>query len=271
MDHQERISEILGRVPDNIVKLENLKSFSYVVDNSNKKYFFKFSKKSKVDKEKFGIAYFKKLGLETPKIVFEGEDYLVTRFEENLGKINTSGLMDIVRSYQKRYRNISSPVLIPSKFSRNRINNIYLNNKDYFLGFKTNGLAKILNEVNEEAYQNLPRIIAHGDIHNKNVFLTQEGNPFILDFENMCSNYPTFDISTAIFYALGDSKEILNNYLEFSQKEFDMSRDKLINLIIADTLRIAIWDTFYLKKKKVNEETMKKRTYNNGKVFDLFL
>jgi len=272
MQFEERISEILGKVPNKISKLENLESFSYIVENVDNKYFFKFSKQRKVNKEKFGIKYFKDvLEIETPKIIYEGPDYLVTKFEEDLQKIAPQNLIPIVISYQKKYLESLEYLLIPSGFSRNKINEFYGRNKKHFLGFKTKGLSAILNKVNEKSYEKLPKIISHGDVHNKNIFLTKENNPFILDFENMSLNYPTFDISTSIFYALSSSKNIVKNYLKNLPTNFNVTNNELIDLIIADTLRIAIYDTLTAKKRNKNKEKLEKRIYHNKKFFDTFL
>ncbi|MDA3836850.1 MAG: phosphotransferase [Nanoarchaeota archaeon] len=269
---EERISKILGIVPTKISKLKNLKSSSYIVDTFDHKYFFKFSKQKKVEKEKYGIKYFKdNLDIETPKIIFEGPDYLVTKFEEDLRRVHPTDLVNIVAHYQKRYIESSTPALIPTKFSRQKINQLYERNKKHFVGFQTKGLSKILNIIGEKAYKELPKVISHGDVHNKNIFLTKNNNPFILDFENLSTDYPTFDISTAIFYALNDAKGIINNYSSNIPQNFNISKNNLIDLVIADTLRIAIYDT--LNSKKRNEKTLdiEKRIRNNKKFFDVFL
>lgn len=262
--HEERIKEIFGNLEFELEKNKDSKNPTYVIKSKFSKYFLKFSKEKNIKKDLFGINYFKEnLNIKTPTVIEFGKDYLLTEFEGGLERISSREIVDILTDFQEKdfiIKNNSKKSEIPGRLHRKKIDEAFFKNYDYFEKINREDVKIIFLEVDEKEYSVMPRIISHGDIHRGNFFLKNK-DAFILDFENICWEYPIFDLAVSIFYSPKDSKEIMNHYLKKQKilKGSPFSEKEIIKFTLADLLRISIHDTLYFYKKRRNHPEFEKR------------
>lgn len=129
-------------------------------------------------------------------------------------------------------------------------------------------ILKTLANFPEEKYEKMERVINHGDVRKGN-FKKEKEEPFILDFERICYEYPTFDLSTSIYASPYEATKILREYLE--QLEYrklrNFGKEYLIDAILTDTLRIALYDQIDSNKKG----TLEGRKPHNNQVISKLL
>jgi hypothetical protein len=252
-----------------IKKVTNVKNDCYISQTDKGKFFMKQMKEKNLRKEIFGISFFGEfLNVKVPKIITSTEEVLITEYEDLLEEISSEEIVSIILNYQNDYWNLKDNIKdlpkINGGFPRSKINQDFEENRNLFQDKKPDKISEIIYSLRGDNYKEIPKTICHGDIRLKNVF-KKEGNPFLLDFEKVCFDYPTFDISTFAYSLPEETLRIFEFYNSKKPQELSGIDETLLkDMFLSDVMRIAVYDTIYSNKK----ETYETRREHDDKVID---
>lgn len=267
----ERIlkTEILSTLP-----IPSTKNPTSLVESRKGKFIVKILSDENLFREMFGNSFFgNTLGIRVPRIAYSKEGMLVTEYED-LSSINSiEELVSIIVCYQRRYDSLTGDQKkvqeIYRGIDRDRLDDAFKRNTNLFEEYDAEKIAKILLHFGNFRYREMPVFINHGDARRRNFFRTKSNEPFLLDFEKVCLDSPTFDVSTSVYSDPEHIAGIISYYLNLNDLRSlnRLGKDFLIDAILTDVLRLAIHDTFSsLKKGKLKE-----RRKHNQKVIEAIL
>lgn len=267
---RESLENILRGTVSSIDKIDNVKNFCCIYETDKGKFFVKLLKERNLRKEVFGISYFGEfLGVDVPEIINSTEEVLITKYENSLEEISAKEIVSVVLNYQNDYWNLPDKIKDLAKinrgFPRFNIDKDFEENENLFENKNLEKISKVINSAKEEVYENIPKVVCHGDLRRRNVFMKNGNMPFLLDFEKVCFDYPTFDISTLAYSSPEETLKIFEFYnSEKPLRLNEVNSDSLKKAFLSDTMRIAIYDTIYSSRNR-NYETRKE---HNNKVIN---
>ncbi len=263
LGREELISSILKGEKIDYFPINGFRNESYVAFQNNKKYIIKFFiKKDNWKREYFSLDFFKSFkSFNSPELLFLGENYIGTRFEEGLTEFSADEIPFLISEFHNEFQN-KIPLNIKEKYLTeffDREAHLKRFTEDYLIlkenKFDVKKIEMAIASFPEKEYSFFPKIICHGDAHRKNLLKNSDKSPFFLDFEFSHLNYPTFDIATNIYSDPENLKKSIVGYLKTSRKGLmeKFEEDHIVNCILSDTVRICINDISKSIKKLTNK------------------
>ncbi len=139
----------------------------------------------------------------------------------------------------------------------------------------TEQLLKYVKQVPPQAYEVLPKILTHGDLHRGNIHRKENGDILFNDFERAYFDYPTWDMARALFDVSSNNVErLLDKYIlrmEDSTLVANKTKDNLKTLIFGDCAYRIITDMISDKQSLQNAQTLEIHTKRNTKFLERYI
>lgn len=102
-------------------------------------------------------------------------------------------------------------------------------------------LRKFCQENPPKIFEDIPKILVHGDIQHKNLQQDLDGSVYLIDFEDIYFDYPSWDLSRPLMDL--DSSEIDNYIQRYSSKVNLQDKSLLLRIINRDFVIRVITDS----------------------------
>lgn len=242
MERENTLREKLGISRNKNISLsypkDNTRNTTYVLNvDEEPKYFIK-EKARKGYQERRTFDFLEKYPI-IPTIfpIYKDEEHTIFPYKE-LENANVGEYFDFIPKMQNELMEIPSSeykeYFNEKNFKNKRLENfpqMIDYNKEYLSNFWDN--PEELKEFWEKTYnkiEGIQKILNHGDFHPKNFQKDREGNLLLVDFEEVCYNFPSWELSRALqankpkyFNYL---KDVYFNNINIKERE---SLDKLID------------------------------------------
>ena len=140
------------------------------------------------------------------KPVYIDDSVIITPYLSGLSDCDIENNLEFILQFHTNLLNLSperySPFSNNSQFKNNTVENfrdLVRNNQNLIPTFWEN-----INKLNNFAerysidFGNFPKTFCHGDIHPRNLQIDKDGNIYLVDFENSCYDFPSWDLARAL-------------------------------------------------------------------------
>lgn len=240
---------------------EGYSSHCFTIYADNKKYFVKnISSAQEVNASK--IAAQQQI---SPRVVYHDPSWLVTEFIEGKslalseGSIEHKTLIAIQLMAQYHQTKNQSIPLEPNNIANELINNLNLSEmqKREFLQVAKQLSAPLVH------CENL--VCCHGDINFGNIIISQEGKPYLIDFDSVCKAPAEYDL--AMFIAVNNlSKNDVPRVIECYRRNIhhNIDQSRLCNYLPFSYLINGLWYLHaYNCTNNLQLKTLAKQQLNN--------
>jgi len=232
--------------------------------------------KRMVDREVRALKYFNASGfLRTPVLRKYGSDYIITDYAGTLSNVSFKDALDSIAEFHAKSANSfpTSPEFDDSTFQNDRRirGKIRLRKHSEIvkLLWPANELERAIDSVPPSAYEQMPKILTHGDLHPGNIQRTESGGIIFVDFERAYFDSPTWDFSRALLDMNSDEVEdCIERYTRLMRGTVlaKIGAEKLRKLILGDSLYRLITD-FISDRQNPEFKDVATRHYERDKMF----
>ncbi|HPJ86960.1 MAG TPA: phosphotransferase [Candidatus Pacearchaeota archaeon] len=282
MKTQESIlKEKLGLSDKDVIKLKNFgrqtRNANYVLElNGDPSYFLKVNSEG-IKKEIRMFDFLEKHKVfSTLMPVYKNEHIIILPFVKDLRDTEVRDNLDFILGYNNKalaldgsvFDNYKSDKLFENHYVKKFINRLD-RHADLVRNFwkDIEGLKKFYGENPQECFESLPKILVHGDIQHKNLQSDSQGNIYLIDFEDVYFDSPSWDLSRPLMdlepREIEDYKE---NYIEgvaIGNKDLlrkAINRDFVVRII---TDSIGRQQRFGIEEAKTYLDIYRERYTNN--------
>ncbi|PIN99922.1 hypothetical protein COT72_03740 [archaeon CG10_big_fil_rev_8_21_14_0_10_43_11] len=233
-------------------------------------------------REKGALSFFNETELiPVPTLINSQQGFLITTYQGELQDVLVEECINDIASFHTAAVGFNNyPNYLKSKIFSNdrRVRGVPRLDKHAELlkdTVDTERLHSYINEVPPHAYEELPKILTHGDLHRGNIHRKESGDILFNDFERAYFDYPTWDLARALFdVSITNVKTVLDSYISQMENTALMQHataDELEKLIFGDCVYRIITDIISDRQSLDNPEILKIHTKRNLEFLERYI